>query len=163
MRKKSSKNAGFTFVESLMAFSIVGVFLALTWATVQFLVVSFNEQIIRTRAHFLAMEGLEIVKQIRQTAVNRNRELGFEAAFSEKSGNYALVQNGDEFNLRSNESQVIKVDEFPYIDYCRQLSIEGPEDLKVIQSKVWWGDFECKEPNSEKQISYTTYLGNLKK
>ena len=163
MRKNPSHNAGFTFVESIITFSIVGILLALTWATVNFLLIKTNEQIVRTRAHFLAMEGVEIAKQIRQTAVNRDRETGFFSSIGNKEeGNYIIIPSGDGFLLQSGSNELIEMNEEPFIDYCRTISITGSSAaIKQIASTVRWGGVDCG--TGENTISYATFLANLSK
>jgi len=163
MRNTSKTPTGFTFVESLIAFSIVGIFLALTWATVQFMIIKSNDQIVRTRGHFLAMEAIEVLRQIRQTAVNHNRETGFKDSLGDKEGVYQLEKVGEYFQLKTGGAEVIEFDEFPYQDYCRNVQIAGDEQLKKVRAQVWWGDANCKPPHEQKKISYSVYLGDLKK
>jgi len=157
--KRFRNQEGFTFVETLITFSIVGIFLALTWATVNFLLVKTNEQIVRTRGHFLAVEGIEIVKQIRQTAVNRDRELGFLSAI--KDGSYVLTKEGDEFKLTEDSNQQIEVAEEPYTIYCRTIKIEETgKSVRQVLAEVRWGDAtDCSK--GEEMISYSTYLADL--
>ncbi|MBU1682795.1 hypothetical protein KJ742_02520 [Patescibacteria group bacterium] len=147
-------------MESLITFSIVGIFLALTWATVNFLLLKTTEQIVRTRAHFLVTEGVERVMQIRQTAVNRNRENGFVSAIGSKSGNYILGQSGDEFTLTYGENENIEMEEEPYTTYCRTVAFTGDSQLiKQVAVTVRWGDpIDCSEGNEV--ISYSTYLAD---
>ncbi len=162
MRKKSTSPAGFTFAESIITLSIIGIFLALTWATVTFLLQKSNEQIVRTRGHFLAMEGIEIIKQIRQTAVNRNRETGFLEAIGNHEGRFVIETSGDEFILQKGSDQTIESTEDPYIDYCRHIDVTGAsESIKQVISTVTWGSSNCnKNPHL---ISYSTYLADLRK
>ena len=158
--------AGFTFVESIVTFSIVGIFLALSWATVSFLISKSGEQIVRTRAHFLAVEGIEIVKQIRKTAVNKNRETGFVSAIGSKEGKYIISKTNDTFSLDSGEDSKIAMDTLeikndqPENSYCRTIHITGEgENVKQIISAVKWGDVtNCEK--GEQLISYSTYLAN---
>ncbi len=162
MRTKSYNPTGFTFVESLITFSIVGIFLALTWSTVSFLLLKSNDQIVRTRAHFLTMEGIEILKQIRQTAVNQNRETGFQEIVGKKEGSYTIIREGDGFGLKSKGHEIIEMQEDPFTDYCRTIQITGDSPLiKKITSTVTWGSLECSP--SENTIRYSTYLADLKK
>jgi len=162
MRKIINSKSGFTFVESLITFSIVGIFLALTWATVNFLLLKTTEQIIRTRAHFLATEGIERVMQIRKTAVNGNRENGFVSAIGSKldGENYILGQSGDEFTLQSGENKPIEMTEEPYTTYCRTVTFYGDSQLvKEVSVTVRWGDpIDCSL--GEEIISYSTYLAD---
>lgn len=149
-------------METIITFSIVGIFLALTWATVNFLMIKSNDQIVRTRAHFLAMEGVELTKQIRQTAVNRNREYGFSASIGNKDGAYIITPMGDAFTLQEGENEVIEMNEEPFIDYCRTIYISGDsDDVKKVISAVRWGGYDCM--TGEKEIVYSTYLANLNK
>jgi hypothetical protein len=152
---------GFTFVESLITFSIVGIFLALTWATVDFLLIKTNDQIVKTRAHFLAVEGIEVTRQIRQTAVNRDREQGFYDSIGSKDGNFILEKNGDAFSLKEGENEPIEMTEEPYTTYCRTITISGTsERVKQVLAKVRWGDaLDCA--NGEEMIAYSTYLADL--
>lgn len=160
MRKTPTNIAGFTFVESIITFSIVGILLALTWATVNFLLIKSNEQIVRTRAHFLAMEGIEVSKQIRQTAVNRNREYGFRDSIGKKEGSYIIGKLGDTFTFQEGGNNVIEMNEEPFIDYCRTIDISGnSESIRQITSTVRWGGFDCTV--GEHAISYSTYLADL--
>ncbi len=160
MRKPLTDTTGFTFVESIITFSIVGILLVLTWATVNFLLIKSNEQIVRTRAHFLAMEGIEVAKQIRQTAVNRNREYGFEDSIGKKDGSYVVVRIGETFAFQSGNDELIEMNEEPLIHYCRTIDITGSsESIKQITSTVRWGGFDCT--TGEYSISYSTYLANL--
>lgn len=167
MRKTPINTAGFTFIESIITFSIVGILLSLTWATVNFLLIKSNEQIVRTRAHFLAMEGIEITKQIRQTAVNRNREYGFRDSIGNKEDDKSYVVpsiagGGFKFEVANDESIVIKMNEEPYIDYCRTIDFVGSsESIKQITSTVRWGGYDCTI--GEHSISYSTYLADLTK
>ena len=161
MRKIVNNKSGFTFVESLITFSIVGIFLALTWSTVYFLLSKSTEQIVRTRAHFLAVEAIERVKQIRQTAVNRNRLEGFETSIGAMNGSYILGQNGDIFNLEEGENEIIEMPEEPYTVYCRTLNISGENNLsKQVSVDVRWGDPTDCSIGSE-MISYSTYLAKI--
>lgn len=162
MRNKINSPKGFTFVEALITFSIVAIFLALTWATISFLLMKTGDQIVRTRAHFLAVEGVEIVKQMRQTAVNRNRETGFLDALGKKEGRFVIKKDGDEFNLKSGAYELIAMADEPYIDYCRSIELDGQKNnLKKVTATVWWGNSDCKP--TEQLIRYSTYLGDLKK
>lgn len=136
--------------------------MALTWATVNFLLIKSNEQIVRTRAHFLAMEGIEITKQIRQTAVNRNREYGFGNSIGKKEGSYIITPLGDTFTFSSGSNELIEMNEEPYIDYCRTIDFVGnSESIKQITSTVRWGGYDCTI--GEHSISYSTYLADLTK
>ena len=158
MRKIIGNKSGFTFVESLITFSIVGIFIALTWATVNFLLIKTNEQIVRTRAHFLAVEGIELVKQIRQTAVNRNREDGFISSIGSKNGNFVIEKIGDAFQLTNGENEEIFMNEEPNTTYCRTISLLGNgEKIKEVYASVRWGDAtDCSL--GKEIISYSTYL-----
>lgn len=155
---KSTK--GFTFIEAIITFSIVGIFLALTWATVQFLVSKSTEQIIRTRAHFLAVEGVELVKQIRQTAVNKNRRNGFFRSIGNKNGDYILVKSGDEYDLQNGADEKIEITDDPYMIYCRRVSISGLNSgEKKAKVRVSWGDLaHCNQ--NDHQLSYEIYLAD---
>lgn len=165
MRKTPKNTAGFTFVESIITFSIVGILLALTWATVNFLMIKTNDQIVRTRAHFLAMEGIEIVKQIRQTAVNRNRETGFADSIGRKEAEkaYAITTiSGGGFKLEEANADIIKIEmnEEPFIDYCRTIIFEGTgESVRQVKSTVRWGGVDCE--TGENMLSYSTILADL--
>jgi len=160
MRNLAKNIDGFTFVETLITFSVVGIFLALTWSTVNFLLIKSNEQIVRTRAHFLSMEGIEITKQIRQTAVNKNRETGFEDSIGGKNDNYIIEARGDAFFLVEGNNELIEMHEEPFINYCRTINFEGVNDsIKKVTSVVRWGGFDCTI--GENVISYSTYLANL--
>lgn len=152
---------GFTFVETIIAFSIVGIFLALTWATVSFLLMKTSEEIVRTRGHFLAVEGVEQVKQIRQTMVNRNRLTGFYDSIGSKTGNYILDDDNGEFALKAGENELIEMNEDPFTAYCRTLNFEGDElDAKRLTVTVQWGDvLDCS--NGNKRVVYSTYLTEL--
>lgn len=162
MRNKINPPKGFTFVEALITFSIVAIFLALTWATISFLLMKTGDQIVRSRGHFLAVEGVEIVKQIRQTAVNRNRETGFLDALGKKEGRFVIQKDGDEFSLKSGVHELIAMTDEPYIDYCRTIELGGQEDnLKKVTSAVWWGSADCHP--TDQLIRYSTYLGDLRK
>lgn len=145
-------------MESLITFSIVGIFIVLTWATVNFLLLKTNEQIVRTRAHFLAVEGIELIKQIRQTAVNRNRETGFTSSIGSKNGNYIIKKNGDAYELDEGENEEIFMYEEPNTTYCRTISLVGDgEKIKKLYASVRWGDAtDCSL--GEEIISYSTYL-----
>ena len=160
MRKIINSKSGFTFVESIISFSIVGIFLALTWATVSFLLVKTTDQIVRTRGHFLAVEGVELVRHIRQTAVNRNREKGFVSSVGDKIGNYTLKKEGDEFVLEYGTDEEIEMMEEPYTTYCRTVNFEGELSLaKKVTVNVRWGDpLDCSA--GEELISYSTYLAS---
>lgn len=161
MRKFIRSQSGFTFVETLISFSIVGIFLALTWATVNFLLIKTSDQIVRTRAHFLAVEGIELTRQIRQTAVNRNREDGFVNVIGSRSGSFVLTKNRDEFSLENGSFEQIEMNEEPYTTYCRTLFFEGErEDERIVTSEVRWGDpVDCSQGNE--RIAYSTYLANI--
>lgn len=161
MRKVLRSQSGFTFVETLISFSIVGIFLALTWATVNFLLIKTTDQIVRTRAHFLAVEGIEVVRQIRQTAVNRNREDGFVNAIGSKDGSFIITKNHDEFSLENGSFEQIDMNEEPYTTYCRTLFFEGNrEDERIVTAEVRWGDpVDCSRGNE--RIAYSTYLANI--
>lgn len=160
MRFITLKNQrGFTFIEAIIAFSIIGVFLLITWSTVQFLLNKSTEQIKRTRAHFLAIEGVELVKQIRQTAVNRNRRNGFFRSIGDKTGSYILLKNGFEYTLTLGTDERIEVIEEPYTEYCRTVEVSGSEtDAKQVLVRVKWGDPDCTTGNSE--VAYSSYLGD---
>jgi hypothetical protein len=160
MRKIVNNKSGFTFVESLITFSIVGIFLALTWSTVYFLLSKSTEQIVRTRAHFLVVEGIERVKQFRQTAVNRNRLEGFETSIGAMDGSYVLGENGDLFTLEEGENEVIEMTEEPYTVYCRTVNISGDNTSKQVSVDVRWGDVNDCSLGSE-MISYSTYLAKI--
>ncbi len=161
MRKLIRSTSGFTFVETIISFSIVGIFLALTWATVSFLLMKTGEQIVRTRGHFLAVEGIERVKQIRQTMVNRNRLTGFYDSVGSKDGDYILGENSGLFTLESGDNELITMNEEPYTDYCRTVNFEGDElDSKMLTVTVRWGDvIDCSQGN--KMIAYSTYLTDM--
>lgn len=161
MPNRLRSTGGFTFVESLITFSIVGIFLALTWATVNFLLVKTNEQIVKTRAHFLAVEGIEVTKQIKQTAVNRDREGGFYDSIGKLGGNFVIEKNGDAFSLESGQNEQITMTEEPYTTYCRTITfLEGDERVKQVSAEVRWGDaLDCA--NGEEMIAYSTYLADL--
>ena len=161
MRSIVRNKSGFTFVESLITFSIVGIFLALTWSTVYFLLSKSTEQIARTRAHFLAVEGIERVKQIRQTAVNRNRLEGFETSIGSENGSYILGQNGDLFTLEEGENEVIEMTEEPDTVYYRTVNISGESNVsKQVSVDVRWGNADDCSKGSE-LISYSTYLAKI--
>jgi len=161
MRKLIQSKSGFTFVETIIAFSIVGIFLALTWATVSFLLMKTGEQIVRTRGHFLAVEGVERVKQIRQTMENQNRLSGFYSSIGSKTGDYVLGENSKVFTLTPGSDELVQMDEEPYTDYCRTVTFEGDEpDSKKVIVTVRWGDADdCKK--GDKLIAYSTYLTDM--
>ena len=148
-------------MESLITFSIVGIFLALTWATVDFLLVKTNEQIVKTRAHFLAVEGIEVTKQIKMTAVNGDREQGFHNSIGSKVGDFTLEKTGDVFSLEPGQNEQITMTEEPYTTYCRTITIsEGSERVKQVKAEVRWGDaLDCSQ--GEEMIAYSTYLADL--
>lgn len=161
MKERALNTGGFTFVESLITFSIVGIFLALTWATVDFLLLKTNEQIVRTRAHFLAVEGIELTKQIRQTAVNRDRDKGFFDAIGSKDGDYILTKSGDAYNLKEGSNENIEMTEEPYTTYCRTIHVSGSDErAKQVAVEVRWGDATDCSKGGE-MISYSTYLADL--
>jgi len=166
VRKLLCKTSGFTFVETIIAFSIVGIFLTLTWGTVTFLLSKTMEQIERTRGHFLATEGIELVRQIRLTALNRNREIGFMDSIRKLSGDYSLSSQGEGFTLESvlnGGVQMIEMDEEPYTTYCRTLTFSSAGDdqnQRIVISSVRWGDPEdCSK--GDKQIAYSTLLADM--
>jgi len=160
MTVKTSNTAGFTFVETIITIGVIGVLLALTWATINFMLIKSNDQIVRTRAHFLAMEGVEIVKQIRQTGVNRNRETGFEGSIGKKNGLFVIGRQGDAFTLEEGENEVIEMTEEPFTSYCRTLQITGNSELlKEVVSIVKWGAPDCAE--GDQVIRLSTYLADL--
>lgn len=153
--------SGFTFVETLISFSIVGVFLALTWAIVGFVLLKNSEQTQNIRGHFLAVEGMEVVKQIRQTAVNRDREFGFRDFIGSLEGSFVIAERGDEFFLEPGNNEPIEMMDEPTTIYCRTITMEGDaiDEKKVILS-VRWGDTEnCAA--GDKMISYSTVLADL--
>lgn len=161
MKKLLRSQSGFTFVESLITFSITGIFLTLIWASINFLLLKTNEQILRTRAHFFASEGIEVIKQIRKTETNRNRETGFGTAVGNRNGDYTISKVGDGFKLENGANEVIEATEEPYIDYCRTISIEGDNNnSKTIYSTVTWGGTECSE--NDKTIMYSVFLADIK-
>jgi len=132
----------------------------LTWATVNFLLIKSNEQIVRTRGHFLAMEGIEITKQIRQTAVNRNREYGFQDSIGNKDGAYTIAPLGDTFTFQRGVDEPIEMNEEPFINYCRTILFAGDSDsIKQVTSTVRWGGYDCEK--GEHSISYSTYLADM--
>ena len=159
----SNTSGGFTFVETIIAFSIVGIFLALTWGTVTFLLTKTTEQIERTRAHFLAVEGIELVKQIRLTALNRNRETGFLDAIGKLMGDFRLTKTNEEYSLTVGSNQTIEMNEEPYTTYCRTLAFSPVGDdprQRIVTSTVRWGDPEsCAK--GEKLVSYSTLLADM--
>ncbi|MFH0837968.1 MAG: hypothetical protein V1880_01740 [Patescibacteria group bacterium] len=159
--KQLRSHGGFTFVESLITFSIVGIFLALTWATVNFLLIKTNEQIVRTRAHFLAVEGIELLKQIRQTAVNENRETGFYSSIGSRDGHYILEAKGEGFDLAEGANEQIVMEDEPYTTYCRTVEVTGSgESVKQVSVEVRWGEAtDCSL--GEEIIAYSTYLADL--
>lgn len=156
MRANWHSQHGFTFVESLITFSIVGIFLALTWATATFVLQKNAQQHQRTRAHFLAVEGIELVKQIRQTAVNQDREEGFYAAIGNREGDYVTEQKGSAFFLKEGSDQIIEMPETPSTFYCRTVNITGEDsDVKQVSVRVeWGGGEECKG----ELVEYSTFL-----
>ena len=159
MRNIINNKSGFTFIESLITFSIVGIFLSLTWATVSFLLVKTGDQIVRTRAHFFAVEGIERVKQIRQTSVNKNRENGFKTSIGSKTGNFVIKKDGNGlYALESGDNEEIIVEEAPYTTYCRTVNLDGNStQLKKVTVDVKWGDItDCSL--GEELISYSTFL-----
>lgn len=160
MPNRLRSTGGFTFVESLITFSIVGIFLALTWATVDFLLIKTNEQIVKTRAHFLAVEGIEVVKQIRQTAVNENREQGFYNVIGRLDGNFILKKNGNYFSLEKGSNDPLVMTEEPYTTYCRTIKISDAGELvRQVSAEVRWGDaLDCAK--GEEMIAYSTYLAD---
>ena len=161
MKKLLKSQSGFTFVESLITFSITGIFLTLIWASINFLLLKTNEQILRTRAHFFASEGIEVVKQIRKTETNRNRENGFKTAIGSKNGDYIIKKIGDGFSLKPGANDVIEAMEEPYIDYCRTIRIEGDKDTsKTIYSTVTWGGIDCSQ--NDRSIMYSIFLADIK-
>ncbi len=145
-------------MESLIAFSIVGIFLALTWATAAFLLQKGREQTLRTRAHFLAVEGVEIVKQIRQTAVNKDRQNGFRDAIGSRDGEYVIERNGAAFFLKEGQNESIEMPESPSAFYCRTLFFSGEDPaLRMLRVQVRWGDAaDCAF--GEETLEYRTYL-----
>ncbi len=162
MRKKYvNSTTGFTFVETLISFSIVGIFLALTWAIVGFVLLKNSEQTQSIRGHFLAVEGMEMVKQIRQTAVNRDRESGFQDSIGRLEGSFVIAENGDEFALTPGSNELIEMDDEPTTVYCRTITMEGDEaNEKKITTSVRWGDVnDCAA--GDKIISYSTTLADL--
>lgn len=171
MRMLIKSRSGVTFVETIIAFSIVGIFLALTWATISFLLLKTGEQIVQTRAHFLAVEGIEQVKQIRQTMINQNRLTGYSDSIGNRSENevYVLGENEGLFTLKPRSEEPgsdgkILMDEEPYTDYCRTVEFkEGdePDSKKVIVTVKWGNEEDCSKNN--KLIAYSTYLTNMYK
>lgn len=75
------------------------------------------------------MEGIEILKQIRQTAVNQNRETGFQEIVGKKEGSYTIIREGDGFGLKSKGHEIIEMQEDPFTDYCRTIQITGDSPL----------------------------------
>lgn len=161
MRKIFFNHSGFTFVESLITFSVTGIFLLLTWATVQFLLIKSNDQIIRTQAHFFAVEGIEILKQIRQTGVNKNRETGFLDSLGNKEGNFIITTSDGIFSLKSGTDEFLEMEQEPYMNFCRTIEISGEAEKKKIASIIHWGGTDCQA--AEHTIRYTTYLADFKK
>lgn len=158
MRSLLKSQSGFTFVETLISFSIVGIFLALTWATVDFLLIKTNDQIVKTRGHFLAVEGIEIVKQIVQTSVNQNREFGFMMSIGNLNDEFIINKSGDYFSLVKASNEEIDFNEEPYTTYCRTIKISGEKNTKTVESKVKWGAPRCSD--GDKEIVYTTLISN---
>jgi len=157
MRDLLRSSQGFTFVESLITFSIVGIFLALTWATATFVLQKNGEQAQRTQAHFLVVEGMELLKQMRQTAVNEDREEGFYAAIGNRKGDYVIEPNGFAFFLKPGSHQPIEMPEGSSTTYCRTVSIAGENpDLKEVRVRVEWGGSDCSEVSE--LVEYSTYL-----
>lgn len=171
MRKLFNSRSGFTFVESLITLSIVGIFLAVTWATISFLLLKTTDQIIATRAHFFAVEGMELVKQIRQTAMNRNARNGFYQSVGGKTGSFVLGKKdnknsedeyiflSDDKSVTSEENKRILVEEEPVMTYCRTIEFADVNSMKEAAVTVRWGDAEdCAK--GDKFITYTTYLAD---
>ncbi len=162
MRTKSNHPTGFTFVEGLITLSIIGIFLMLTWGTLQFLIMQVSQQSSRNQAHFLAMEGIEIAKQIQKTELNQNAEHGFQDYFGNKSGDYVIEKKGGGFDLKAGSNEVIFSSSEPFIAYCRTLTITTKSpSLIMLGSKVQWGGVECQE--ASKTMAYSTYLADFKK
>jgi len=161
MQKSVKSTSGFTFVETIISFSIVGIFLSLTWATVSFLLTKTNDQIVRTRGHFLAVEGVEAVKQIRQTMVNQNRLSGFYNSIGSKNGNYILNKESNYFLLEPGDNELIEMNEEPFTTYCRTIELDGEGlDSRKITVTVKWGDvIDCSK--SSEMIAYSTYLTDM--
>lgn len=158
MRAILRSTQGFTFVESLITFSIVGIFLALTWATATFVLQKNAEQAQRTRAHFLSVEGMEIVKQIRQTKVNEDRVNGFYTAIGNREGDHVIEQNGPAFFLKEGSNEEIEMIESPSTVYCRTVNISGENnDVKEVRVRVQWGNnTDCSL--GKELVEYSTFL-----
>jgi len=110
------------------------------------------------------MEGIEITKQIRQTAVNRNRETGYASSIgSKEEGDYIIIRQGDGFSLQMDNNELIEMNEEPFIDYCRTINIAGDpkSSIRQISSTVRWGGVDCEM--GENTITYSTFLANLAK
>lgn len=161
MRLFWNDQSGFTFIEALIAFSIVGIFLALTWGTIQFLLQQSQTQIMRSRAHFFAEEGLEVVRHLRDSAVLNQRVNGFDQQIGSKDGRYIVVHENDRWVLSPESFERIYVEAFPPAYYCRTLYFYDESDgVKEIGVDVKWSREESCE-NSDDSVYYSTYLANI--
>jgi len=101
------------------------------------------------------------VRQIRKTAVNRNRETGFKSSIGSKNGDYILETVGDGFSLKEGVNKLIEATEEPYVDYCRRINFEGDSNSsKKVFSIVTWGGSDCL--SNDEKIMYSTFLADLK-
>ncbi|QQR83835.1 type II secretion system protein [Candidatus Peregrinibacteria bacterium] len=161
MRFFRDHRGGFAVLELIIALSIVGLLLSLTWGTVQFLLSQKRSQILNVRAHFLAVEALELVRSLRDSAILNDRENGFFNAIGQKNGDYILARNNDTWTLVPGPFETIVADDYPAGTFCRVLHFFPISDsIKEVAAEVRWSpSHHCKSVKNS--IYYSTLFSSF--
>ncbi|HOW13147.1 MAG TPA: prepilin-type N-terminal cleavage/methylation domain-containing protein [Candidatus Pacearchaeota archaeon] len=152
---KKNKNKGFTFIELMIVIFIMTVGITSIYTSITRIISSTTYSTLNLTANYLAQEGIEIVKSIRDSNfLDYNYIItGTSTSWKEglSPGDYEADYN-DYFlySLQDNESRFLKVDEGDFFSYADNAFSVSPFKRKITITE---------NPNNENvlNVSVTVY------
>jgi len=168
---KKNKNKGFTFIELMIVIFIMTVGITAIYTSITRIISSTTYSTLNLTANYLAQEGIEIVKSIRDSNFIETTFIETTTSGSWKKdlspGNYEADYNDYSLSsLQDNECRFLKVDEEGFFNYKdgsdspfkRKITItEDPNNENVlinVSVTVYWTE---KGKTNETTVSENLY------
>ena len=151
---KKNKNKGFTFIELMIVIFIMTVGITAIYASITRIISSTTYSTLNLTANYLAQEGIEIVKSIRDSNfIDTTTSGSWKKGLSE--GNYEADYNDYSLSpLQDNEGRFLKVDEEGFFSYTDDTNFPvSPFKRKITITEI------SENPNNENvlNVSVTVY------
>ena len=141
VRKKQKHKKGFSLIEVMLATFLVSAGLTAVMALLSVGIKGTSDSKDQVVGSFLAQEGVELVRNIRDT-----NWLGGEESFMGLSnGDYKIdpessLSSTSDFGLNFYQNFYRHTGNGEETKFSRKIEIEGSDDQKIITSLVIWGD-----------------------